>query len=135
MLAELTDFKKQVKIIRDSGIQFLDFAFTLPTRKEYGDFLRQNGDGPILRLVYNEREDKLQIPAAGNAAPHFAESDYSLTTEESLRLYQGLWLPLPFFRFNPPRAFAHGPGRLTGRVCRVTSCQSPTRRGIPGVRS
>ncbi|VTP69498.1 Uncharacterized protein conserved in bacteria, putative virulence factor [Leclercia adecarboxylata] len=49
MLAELTDFKKQVKIIRDSGIQFLDFAFTLPTRKEYGDFLRQNGDGPILR--------------------------------------------------------------------------------------
>lgn len=109
MLAELTDFKKQVKIIRDSGIQFLDFAFTLPARKEYGDFLRQNGDGAILRLVYNEREDKLQIPAADNAAPRFAESDYSLTTEESLRLYQGLWLPLPFFRFNPPRAFAHGP--------------------------
>ncbi|ANZ89357.1 MULTISPECIES: virulence factor SrfB [Enterobacteriaceae] len=109
MLAELTDFKKQVKLIRDSGIQFLDFAFTLPARKEYGDFLRQNGDGAILRLVFNEREGKLQIPAADNAAPRFAESDYSLTTEESLRLYQGLWLPLPFFRFNPPRAFAHGP--------------------------
>lgn len=109
MLAELTDFKKQVKLIRDSGIQFLDFAFTLPTRKEYGEFLRQQGDEAIMRLIYNEREDKLQIPQPDSEPPRYADSDYTLTTEESLRLYRGLWLPLPFFRFNPPRAFAHGP--------------------------
>jgi hypothetical protein len=109
MLAELTDFKQQVKLIRDSGIQFLDFAFTLPERKEYGEFLRQQGEGAVLRLVYNEREDKYQIPATDNESPRNAVPDYSLATEESLRLYQGIWLPLPFFRFNPPRAFAQGP--------------------------
>ncbi|GKW28176.1 virulence factor SrfB [Pectobacterium brasiliense] len=109
MLAELTDFKKQVKLIRDSGIQFLDFAFTLPPRKEYGEFLRQQGDGPILRLAYNEREDRYHIPTQDNEAPRSVESEYSLAIEDSLRLYQGIWFPLPFFRFNPPRAFSQGP--------------------------
>ncbi|QQA75479.1 virulence factor SrfB [Pectobacterium parmentieri] len=109
MLAELTDFKKQVKLIRDSGIQFLDFAFTLPARKEYGEFLRQQGDGPVLRLVYNEREDKYHIPAHDNEMPRSVESEYSLAIEDSLRLYQGVWVPLPYFRFNPPRAFSQGP--------------------------
>ncbi|MGY5958644.1 virulence factor SrfB [Kosakonia sp. BK9b] len=109
MLAEPTDFKKQVKLIRDSGIQFLDFAFSLPARKAYGEFLRQPGDAAVLRLIYNEREDKFRIPAPDNEAARYAEAEYSLAIEESLRLYEGVWLPLPFFRFNPPRAFAQGP--------------------------
>mgnify|MGYP003365659662 CR=1 FL=1 len=109
MLAELTDFKKQVKLIRDSGIQFLDFAFKLPVRKEYGEFLRQKGSGMVLRLVDNERENNLVIPAPENETPVSAESDYSLSVDESLRLLKGIWLPLPFFRFNPPRAFSQGP--------------------------
>ncbi|WPU22165.1 virulence factor SrfB [Cedecea neteri] len=109
MLAEITDFKTQVKLIRDSGIQFLDFAFNLPARKEYGEFLRQQGEGPVMRLIYREREDKFQIPGPDNVPAKYAESEYSLSTEESLRLLQGVWLPLPFFRFSPPRAFAQGP--------------------------
>ncbi|MDC0725802.1 virulence factor SrfB [Phytobacter diazotrophicus] len=109
MLAELTDFKKQVKLIRDSGIQFLDFAFRLPARKDFGQFLRQQGDGAVLRLIDNGRDDKLQLPAADSEMARFAEPEYALSTEESLRLFKDVWLPLPFFRFNPPSAFAHGP--------------------------
>ena len=109
MLAELTDFKKQVKLIRDSGIQFLDFAFSLPARKAYGEFLRQQGEGAVLRLIYNERDDKFQVPTPDGETPRNAEPEYALAIEDSLSLYAGIWLPLPFFRFNPPGGFSHGP--------------------------
>lgn len=41
MLAPLTDYKDKITLIRDSNIQFLDFGFTLPQRKEYGEFVKK----------------------------------------------------------------------------------------------
>lgn len=109
MLAELTDFKENVSLIHNSGIQFLDFAFSLPTRKEYGEFLQQHGEGAILRLIYNDRDDNFLIPAAKDELPRTAEPQYSLSIDESLRLYEGVWLPLPYFRSVSQSAFSQGP--------------------------
>ncbi|WP_340610354.1 virulence factor SrfB [Xenorhabdus bharatensis] len=109
MLATITDFKEKVTLIRDSGIQFLDFAFALPNRKIYGEFLLGGENNPLIRLVYNEREDTFQVPASSGSAALSAEPDYPLALEKSLEIYNDIWLPLPFFRFNSPQSFAQGP--------------------------
>ncbi|CBJ80288.1 putative virulence effector protein, SfrB [Xenorhabdus bovienii str. Jollieti] len=109
MLATITDFKEKVTLIRDSGIQFLDFAFALPKKKEYGEFLLTEEDNPVIRLVYNERDENFLVPSASGSSAFAADSDYSLVLEKSLEIYNDIWLPLPFFRFNSSRSFAQGP--------------------------
>ncbi|OTA20373.1 virulence factor SrfB [Xenorhabdus beddingii] len=109
MLATITDFKEKVTLIRDSGIQFLDFAFALPKHKVYGEFLLAGEDNPVIRLIYNERDNNFLVPSAPGNPAFAAESDYSLSLVKSLELYHDIWLPLPFFRFNSPRSFASGP--------------------------
>lgn len=109
MLAQLIDHRDKITLIRDSNIQFLDFGFTLPQRKEYGEFTRKGENGPLLRLIYDERNDHFVFPSPGNSAPVVTEPEFSCSPEESLKLLNDIWLPLPFFRFNPPRAFSKGP--------------------------
>ncbi|MEQ4694523.1 virulence factor SrfB [Providencia manganoxydans] len=109
MLAQLTDYKDKITLIRDSNIQFLDFGFTLSQRKEYGEFTRKGENGPLLRLIYDERSDKFFFPAPKNSMPTASEPEFSFSIEESLKLLNDIWIPLPFFRFNPPRSFSNGP--------------------------
>src|SRR5476651_591324 len=110
MLATLTDYKEKITLIRDSGIQFLDFALTPLLRKERaGEFVRQSANGPLLRLEYNQRDDNFLLPAAAGTPRKPAKPEYSFPLERSLKLLDGIWLPLPFFRFNPPRTFSAGP--------------------------
>ncbi|MEA9391535.1 virulence factor SrfB [Acerihabitans sp. TG2] len=110
MLANITDYKEKITLIRDSGIQFLDFALTPLLRKERaGEFVRQSANGPLLRLEYNERDDNYLLPAAAGTPRKVEKPEYSVPLDRSFKLLDGLWLPLPFFRFNPPRTFSTGP--------------------------
>ncbi|WP_109399143.1 virulence factor SrfB [Proteus sp. TJ1640] len=109
MLAPLTDYKDKITLIRDSNIQFLDFGFTLPQRKEYGEFVKKGENGPLMRLIYNERDDNYLYPAPKNQPQTPREAEFSFSLEESLNLLNDTWLPVPFFRFNPPRSFSQGP--------------------------
>ncbi|ADM98506.1 virulence factor SrfB [Dickeya dadantii] len=111
MLATLTDYKQQITLIQNSGIQFLDFALKLPpARSSFANrFVRKSANGPLLRLTYNEHSGKYALPSAMQVLPEAVNPESSYTLEQSLRLLSNVWLPLPFFRFNPPRTFMGGP--------------------------
>jgi hypothetical protein len=107
MFPEKTDYEDKITLIMGSGVQFLDFAVTLELRRELpGEFVRQRNDGPLARLMFDERSNSFFHPAAPGSPVSPA---YSVAVEQSVRLLKGLWLPLPFFRFSPPRRFDDGP--------------------------
>ncbi|MCL2900300.1 virulence factor SrfB [Brenneria tiliae] len=110
MLATITDYQQRITLIQDSGIQFLDFALkpelsAAPPNK----YVRKSANGPLLRLIYNPQTGKYILPSPAGAPPEVVKPELSIPLEQSLRLLEKIWLPLPFLRFNPPRTFMGGP--------------------------
>lgn len=65
MFPEKTDYEDKITLIMGSGVQFLDFAVTLELRRELpGEFVRQRNDGPLARLMFDERSNSFFHPAA-----------------------------------------------------------------------
>lgn len=68
MLATLFNYKPSVTLIKDSGIQFLDFGLAPQTNAAHaGRFVRQTANGPLLRLDYDVVPGKFTLP--GRTAP------------------------------------------------------------------
>ncbi|WP_413738893.1 virulence factor SrfB [Sodalis sp. RH21] len=110
MLATITDYKQRITLIQDSGIQLLDFALRPVMDQQLpGKFVRQSANGPLLRLDYNALNGKYSVPVPAGKPQEVVKPEYSFPLEQSLRLLDKVWLPLPFFRFNPPRVFTGGP--------------------------
>ncbi|WP_380178842.1 virulence factor SrfB [Kalamiella sp. sgz302252] len=104
------DFKPTITLIQNSGIQFLDFALTPDPENDLpGKFVRQTANGPLLRLNFNAQSGKYLLPVSPGGMPEVVKPEFSFPLEQSLALLNGVWLPLPFFRFNPPRTFIGGP--------------------------
>ncbi|CNL04448.1 virulence factor SrfB [Yersinia frederiksenii] len=109
MLATITDYKQKITLIQNSGIQFLDFAFKPQLETEQQNkFVRKSANGPLLRLNYHEENGKYALIVPG-AAPEIVKPEFGFPLEQSLKLLNKIWLPLPFLRFNPPRNFIAGP--------------------------
>jgi hypothetical protein len=107
MLAKPIDFEHKVTLIADSGIQFLDFGLQLALRKEpAGEFIVQDSNQSLGRLIYDERNDQHYWPDRPGVP---LKSQLSVPVDESAQLLDGLWLPMPLLRVNPPRRFAPGP--------------------------
>ncbi|RTF78217.1 virulence factor SrfB, partial [Serratia marcescens] len=110
MLAPLTDYKHGITLIQDSGIQFLDFALTPRLDAEFpGKFVRKTASGPLLRLQWEAESGKYQLPAVGDQAAEVVRPEFSYPLQQSLRLLDKLWLPLPFLRHTPAGLFLSGP--------------------------
>lgn len=110
MLATIADFKPNMALIQNSGIQFLDFALTPELDADLpGKFVRQTANGPLLRLNFNAQSGKYLLPIGVGGTPEVVKPEFSFPLEQSLDLLNGVWLPLPYFRFNPPRTFIGGP--------------------------
>lgn len=63
MLATIADFKPNMTLVQNSGIQFLDFALNPDLNADWpGKFVRQTANGPLLRLNYHAQ--------AGNTCCH-----------------------------------------------------------------
>ncbi|WP_295449764.1 virulence factor SrfB [uncultured Thiodictyon sp.] len=106
MLARLERFEEQVTLIMSSGVQFLDFGLTLTRNREIGQFIAhetETGAG-LLRLVPDQR-GTLQRPDNDQSA----KAQLQVALDESLRLFDGVWLPVPLLRLNPPYRYANGP--------------------------
>lgn len=109
MLATITDYKQRITLIQNSGIQFLDFALTphidadLPYK-----FVRKSANGPLLRLDHDPLTGKYSLPVPGMQV-EVVRPESSFSLEQSLKLLEKVWLPLPFLRFTPPRNFSGGP--------------------------
>ncbi|PKE32028.1 virulence factor SrfB [Rahnella sp. AA] len=107
MLPEIVSYDRQITLVGDSGIQFMDFGLTLPGRLPSGEFV-QLANGVLTRLIYNEQRDyHFYQPAPDNIEK--ARSQYDIPVEKSLKLFGGTWLPLPLFRFSPPNIYQEGP--------------------------
>jgi hypothetical protein len=110
MMLATADFKPNMTLIQNSGIQFLDFALTPDPENDLpGKFVRQTANGPLLRLNFNAQSGKYLLPIAVGGMPEVVKPEFSFPLAQSLALLDGVWLPLPFFRFNPPRTFIGGP--------------------------
>lgn len=110
MLAPVTDFPHSITLIQDSGIQFLDFALTPILDADFpGKFVRQTASGPLLLLQWDADSGKYLLPAQPGQAPEVVRPEFSYPLQQSLRLLDKTWLPLPFFRYTPSGVFLAGP--------------------------
>lgn len=123
MLAELTKLDDVVHLVRDSGVQFMDFGAVLqPKKMQVGSFVRMGSTG-VSRLLLNHKDGELFHlgPVGGQADMGGATQEesrhvtvvkrpnFDLPMDESLRLLDGIWLPLPYLRFTKPYKYDAGP--------------------------
>lgn len=109
MLVTLCDYKQSVTLIADSGVQFLDFGLTPQSSPGVGRFVRKTANGPLLRLSWDAAHLRYTLAGDARNQPEVVKPESTLDLHHSLSLLDGVWLPLPFFRFNPPRTFVEGP--------------------------
>ncbi|MZT10343.1 virulence factor SrfB, partial [Citrobacter amalonaticus] len=109
MLVNLCDYKQSVTLIANSGVQFLDFGLTPQESAHHGRFVRKTANGPLLRLDYDLANGRYTLPARPGSQPEVVKPESTQTLHYSLEVLDGIWLPLPFLRFNPPRTFVEGP--------------------------
>ena len=113
MLISPVKFEEQVPLIEGSGIQFLDFAFgSDPKSMPEGNFLsgQVEIDGKTHKIPYalSVRGDDLMLPTPGQGV-HRGPPEQSSSATETLKSFDGQWLPLPFFRRKLDGAFEAGP--------------------------
>lgn len=109
MLVNLCDYKQSVTLIANSGVQFLDFGLTPQASLQSGRFVRKTANGPLLRLDYDLINNRYTLPGRDGGQPEVVKPESTLPLLESLAVLDGVWLPIPFLRFNPPRTFVEGP--------------------------
>jgi hypothetical protein len=107
MLSKLVSFEDKIALIQNTGVQFLDFGLKLALRKELpGEFVSQESNRSLARLEYDGRNDRHYHPQRPGVA---VKSRLTVPMDESAKLFDGLWFPIPVLRLNPPRQFAQGP--------------------------
>lgn len=128
MLATLTDYKPNLTLVQDSGIQFLDFALN-PARclDAEGKFVRKTANGPLLRLEHSPDTGRYLLPQSDTLAPEVVKPEFSFPLAQSLRLLDRVWLPLPWLRCNPPRTFTGGPDNWARMM--ITELDEPDASG------
>ncbi|MGH8612546.1 MAG: virulence factor SrfB, partial [Gammaproteobacteria bacterium] len=107
MLAEPVEFSEKATLIMRSGIQFMDFGLTLDLRKEQpGEFALQTTQRSLARLEWDDRRERFVHP--GNPAVGVTPK-LNMPVEDSCKLLDACWLPIPALRMGPQRRFDEGP--------------------------
>lgn len=107
MLPEVTQFEDVVRLVSDTGIQFMDFAFRQDQITPVnGAFTLVDGD-VLCRL--QPHTDGSYFYDVDSSKRQKAEPTLDMSIIKSLNLLDGVWLPLPFFRYMPPYTFDQGP--------------------------
>ncbi|CZU78060.1 virulence factor SrfB [Enterobacter ludwigii] len=109
MLVNLCDYKQSVTLIANSGVQFLDFGLTPQDTASNGRFVRKTANGPLLRLDFDLVNGRYTLPGLNGGQPEVVKPETTIPLHQSLTVLDGVWLPIPFLRFNPPRTFVDGP--------------------------
>lgn len=126
MLPKLNNYRDQITLVRNSGIQFLDLGFAIDGKEPAGQFakigtdqftlLAKDSDGTFYSInTETTPENRIE-----------ASREYSLSIDESLEILDGHWLPLPFLRFNKER-YENGPENWA-RI-RYTKLDQPDAQG------
>ncbi|MEL6677804.1 MAG: virulence factor SrfB [Pseudomonadota bacterium] len=119
MLAELTDWGEHIKLVPNSGIQFVDFAFDLSEyRRATRSFIErptdQSGGAEHVRLLrVPDLGDDEDLPAEFVERPGDVSRD--VNSVQALEVFLEKWVPVPFLRVKdgqiglPQAEFDHGP--------------------------
>lgn len=129
MLVNLCDYKQSVTLIANSGVQFLDFGLTPQESAQHGRFVRKTANGPLLRLDFDLTTGRYTLPGSTGGQPEVVKPESTHTLHYSLDVLDGVWLPLPFLRFNPRVRLLKA--RITGRAYRCESWHNLTTRATP----
>lgn len=101
MLADLQDFGKLQTLVMNSGVQFLDFGLKIDwnnkewRNKNLGCFVAPVENSPLRRLLEARDGSGFFDPARHN---FMVEPDHEVNVEHSLKLFEGVWLPIPVLR-------------------------------------
>ncbi|WP_294882157.1 virulence factor SrfB [uncultured Gilliamella sp.] len=112
MLPETRNYGQEVTLIMNSGIQFLDFALKIDWKdnqwrsKVNGCFIDPSESGALVRLIEDIDNGKFFAPDNLSFA---VTPTQEISVEQSLKLYDGIWLPIPILRSIPPERFDKGP--------------------------
>lgn len=133
MLAEALEIKGLVELIENSGIQFLDYKFSIDWSDKtlspvtLGRFA-YNGAEPPVRFAPTDDPLLLFDPRSGkeiSIADAEAQTDKTVKVQESAALFDGVWFPVPFFNSNNHQLT--GPTNwVRARVFKVSSEPSPS---------
>ncbi|MCT6867202.1 MAG: virulence factor SrfB, partial [Gilliamella apicola] len=112
MLPETRNYGQEVTLIMNSGIQFLDFALKIDWKdnqwrsKINGSFIDPSESGALVRLIEDSNNGKFFVPDNLSFA---VTPTQEISVDQSLKLYDGIWLPVPVLRSIPPERFDKGP--------------------------
>ncbi|CAM5203969.1 hypothetical protein CDEN61S_00871 [Castellaniella denitrificans] len=110
MYPEIPRYENEISLVADTGLQFMDFALSLDIRKEPSGQFARLSDKQLARLFHNpDRDYHFYEPVPGEVQRSRPLDDLDTSMKSSLTLLDGLWLPLPFFRFTSPARFEKGP--------------------------
>lgn len=112
MLPDLQQYGKELSLVMNSGIQFIDFALKIDWKdkvwreKNMGNFISSANHGPLRRLLLSKTGEGY----CDSAKPDMmVRVEQEISVEDSLKLFDGVWLPVPVLRSIPPDRFDEGP--------------------------
>src|SRR5262245_12462195 len=103
MLKQLQPLKKELSLIAHSGIQLLDYGFSADPEKPFQrTFLERQEERPdglfdVLRAVRKLPQQDVWVHAE-TEQPIESQATYRVTLEQALKVYDGVWVPAPFFK-------------------------------------
>lgn len=112
MLPELHYYGKELSLIMNSGVQFLDFGLNIDWKdkewrtKTMGNFVSGGENNPLRRLIEHRSGEGY---CDSSDLSRIVHPEYEVNVEHSLKLFDGVWLPIPVLRTVPPNRFDEGP--------------------------
>ncbi len=112
MLPDLHHYGKELSLVMNSGIQFVDFALRIDWKdkvwreKNMGNFISSANNGPLRRLLLSKTGEGYYDPSKPDM---LVKVEQEVSVEDSLKLFDGVWLPVPVLRSIPPDRFDDGP--------------------------
>lgn len=112
MLPDLHQYGKELSLVMNSGIQFVDFALNIDWKekawreKNMGNFISSANNGPLRRLLLSKTGEGYYDPSQPEM---LLRVEQEVSVEDSLKLFDGVWLPIPVLRSIPPDRFDEGP--------------------------
>ncbi|WP_341213457.1 virulence factor SrfB [uncultured Limimaricola sp.] len=133
-LRPLTDWKDEVTLVPYSGIQILDFGFSLATAKEK---VKSRGFLEHTITTADDRVERELVPLGADperdealrGATDAQVVEYTITVDKALEPFLGHWVPIPMLRLrksdDPSGAQAFDPGPSSWARVRVVALDAP----------
>ena len=135
MYADLIDFKDNITLIENSGIQFYDYEISVDWEATDDDDQSKlikkfklgyftESEGHLVRMVPHKDTDTNTLYNPFEENPTFYESsdfsDNTVKTEISLQIFNGVWFPVPVFVDKKNRI-----GPKNWARCRIVEVDNP----------